>query len=129
MSAAQVDHRAKAAINFDGTHWLSDVLGKDVRTPLLVLTSEDPVTYSNEFFFEPLTTMGTREDIVRIKLQPEATHMELSDIMFLPAAARQALPGGGRVDGASSATRSIPSSARSSTTTSRAPPTATRSPC
>ena len=100
VSAAQVDHRAKAAINFDGTHWLSDVLGEDVRTPLLVLTSEDPVTYSNEFFFEPLTTMGTREDIVRIKLQPEATHMELSDIMFLPAAARQALPGGGRVDGA-----------------------------
>ena len=90
VSAAQVDHRAKAAINFDGTHWLSDVLGEDVRTPLLVLTSEDPVTYSNEFFFEPLTTMGTREDIVRIKLQPEATHMELSDIMFLPAAARQA---------------------------------------
>lgn len=101
VSAAQVDQRARAAINFDGTHWLSDVLGKDVRTPLLVLTSEDPASYSNEFFFEPLTTMGKREDIVRVKLQTEATHMELSDIMFLPAAVRQALPGdAGRVDGA-----------------------------
>ncbi len=100
VSAAHVDQRARVAINFDGTHWLSDVLGKDVRTPLLVLTSEDPASYSNEFFFEPLTTMGTREDIVRIKLQPEATHMELSDLMFLPATAREALPGAGRVDGA-----------------------------
>ena len=101
VSAAQVDERARVAINFDGTHWLSDVLAKDVRTPLLVLMSEDPARYSNEFFFEPLETMGTRDDIVRIKLQPEATHMELTDVMFLPAATRRALPGdAGRVDGA-----------------------------
>ena len=101
VSAAHVDDRARVAINFDGTHWLSDVLAKDVRTPLLVLMSEDPATYSNEFFFEPLETMGTRDDIVRIKLQPEATHMELTDVMFLPAATRRALPGdAGRVDGA-----------------------------
>ena len=101
VSAAHVDERAKVAINFDGTHWLSDVLAKDVRMPLLVLMSEDPATYSNEFFFEPLETMGTRDDIVRIKLQPEATHMELTDVMFLPAATRLALPGdAGRVDGA-----------------------------
>lgn len=101
VSAAQIDERARVAINFDGTHWLSDVLAKDVRTPLLVLMSEDPARYSNEFFFEPLETMGTRDDIVRIKLQPEATHMELTDVMFLPAATRRALPGdAGRVDGA-----------------------------
>ena len=100
VSAAQIDERARAAINFDGTHWLSDVLGEDVRTPLLVLMSEDPERYSNEFFFEPLATMGTRGDIVRIKLQPEATHLELTDIMFLAPAARQTLPGpAGRADG------------------------------
>jgi hypothetical protein len=98
VSAAQIDGRAKAAVNFDGTHFLSDVLGTNVRVPLLVLSSEPLESYSNEFFFEPLKSMGDRKDIVRIKI-PDVTHMELFDIMFLPAAYREQLPGGGRAQG------------------------------
>lgn len=98
VSAAQIDKRAVAAVNLDGTHFLSDVLGIDVRVPLLVLSSEPLESYSNEFFFEPLESMGNREDIIRIKI-PEVTHMELFDIMFLPASYREQLPGGGRAQG------------------------------
>lgn len=98
VSAAQIDQRAVAAVNFDGTHFLSDVLGSDVRVPLLVLSSEPLESYSNEFFFEPLESMGDRQDIVRIKI-PDITHMELFDIIFLPPNYREQLPGGGRAQG------------------------------
>ena len=98
-SAAHADERAKAAIVFDGTHHLSDLLDTNIRVPLLVLTTE-PIdhSFSNEFFFEPLVSMGEREDITRIWI-PEVTHLELFDVMFLPASHREGFPGGGVADG------------------------------
>ena len=78
--------------------WLSDVLDNDVRVPLLVFSSEVGPGYSNEFFFEPVATMGDRRDVVRIQI-PGMTHMELSDIMFMSTEERGILPGGGVGDG------------------------------
>lgn len=98
VSAAQADSRARAAINLDGTHWLSDVLDKHIRVPLLVLTTEVGSYYSNEFFFEPVTSIGEREDIARVRI-PNIVHFETFEGMFLPKQVRQAMPGGGRADG------------------------------
>ena len=98
VSAAQADSRAVAAVNLDGTHHLSDVFGRDVRIPLLVLTTETLGAFSNEFFFEPLESMGERDDILRIGLV-NVSHLELTDMMFIAAAERRQLPGGGDVDG------------------------------
>lgn len=99
-SAAQADPRAGAAFNLDGTHHASDLLDTDIRVPLLAFTTEPVahVPYTNEFFFEPLTTMGSRADIVRVWI-PDIIHAELNDIMFFPAAYRTAIPGGGQGDG------------------------------
>ena len=98
VSAAQADSRAVAAVNFDGTHHLSDVFGRDVRIPLLVLTTETRGAFSNEFFFEPLESMGERGDILRIGLV-NVSHLELTDVMFVAGAERRQLPGAGNVDG------------------------------
>ncbi|MBV7340130.1 hypothetical protein KFU94_70380 [Chloroflexi bacterium TSY] len=84
-SAAQADQRARAVINLDGTHQASDLLNTNIRVPLLVFTSE-PVArgvYTNEFFYEPLTAMGTRKDIVRVWI-PEITHMGCPTICSFP---------------------------------------------
>ena len=98
MSAAHSDPRAKAAVNLDGTHRSSDLLGVDIRIPLLILTTEVHEDYSNEFFFERFETMGDREDILRIGI-PGVAHFELMDSMFLPREVRSELPGAGNVDG------------------------------
>ncbi len=98
-SAAQIDGRAKAVVNLDGSHWLSDLLDTEIRVPLLALTTEYiDHSYSNEFFYEPLVSMGERDDITRVWL-PDVTHLELFDIMFLPAEHRANFPGGGVADG------------------------------
>ena len=98
ISAAHSDPRAKAAVNLDGTHRSSDLLGVDIRIPLLILTTEVDENYSNDFFFEQLETMGDREDILRVGL-PGVAHAELMDNMFLPQEVRSGLPGAGNVDG------------------------------
>ena len=94
-SAAQADQRAKVVVNLDGTHQSSDLLGTNIRVPLLAFTSEPVayVPYTNEFFYEPLVAMGEREDIVRVWI-PGITHLELSDNMFFPPSYRKAFPGG-----------------------------------
>ena len=97
-SAGHVDERAQVAVDFDGTHWLSDLLDTDIRVPLLILASEDGGNYSNQFMYERLKTMGDREDIQRIGL-PNVSHMELMDAMFLPPEMRKGLPGGGHHEG------------------------------
>lgn len=99
-SAAQADPRAGAAFNLDGTHHASDLLDINIRVPLLAFTTEPVahVPYTNEFFFEPLKTMGSREDILRVWV-PGITHPELNDTMFFPASYRAVIPGGGQGDG------------------------------
>lgn len=109
-STAQADTRVKAAVSLDGGQCLSDLLDTDIRVPLLELSSDIAgrmrslgmdahlIEY-NEFFFEPLRTAGTREDVVRV-LIPDVLHLELTDFLLLPAHERaEALPGGGKADG------------------------------
>jgi predicted dienelactone hydrolase len=109
VSAAQQDTRIKAAVNLDGNQHLSDVLDADLRVPLLAISSDSstqveamkgvtPTCISgNEFFFEPLRTMGMREDIQRL-LIPGATHLELCDLCLIPAEDRAIMPGSGKIE-------------------------------
>ena len=74
-SAAQVDTRASAVFNLDGTQHLSDLFGVDIRVPLLTLTTEPAplgFPYTNEFFYESLETMGDRQDIAGHRPIPNA---------------------------------------------------------
>jgi predicted dienelactone hydrolase len=108
-STAQQDPRVRAALNLDGGQHLSDLLDTDVRVPLLHLASDirgqlegmgvKGVTTvdANEFFFEPLKTAGTRKDVQRMQIA-DVTHLELTDLVLLPAEQRAVLPMGGRVE-------------------------------
>jgi hypothetical protein len=109
VSAAQQDQRIRAVVNLDGGQHLSDLLDTDVRVPLLHLATDirgqlrlmgiEGVTTrdANEFFFEPHRTAGTRDDVRRLCVA-DATHVELTDFVLVPAEERAAvLPGGGRV--------------------------------
>lgn len=105
-STAQADVRVRAVVSLDGGQCLSDLLDTDVRLPLLELTHDAFARYAalgiatealhyNEFFFEPLATTGTREDVVRLQI-PEVAHMEMTDLSFFPREERaQAIHGGG----------------------------------
>jgi hypothetical protein len=89
---------------------MSDLLDTDIRVPLLELASDIVGAMSrlgmdahlveyNEFFFESLSTAGTRDDVTRV-LIPDVLHMELTDFLLFSASERAAaLPGGGRADG------------------------------
>lgn len=109
-STAQQDHRVKAVVNLDGGQFLSDLLDTDIRVPLLHLATDmrgqlttmgfPPVTAidANEFFFEPLRTAGTRGDVHRLCMT-DVTHLELTDLVLIPAQDRAAvLPGGGKAE-------------------------------
>jgi hypothetical protein len=108
-STAQADARVQAVVNLDGGQSLSDLLDTDIRLPLLELTHDalamwngmgiaTEAVHYNEFFFEPLATTGTREDVVRLCI-PDIAHMELMDLSFFPPEERaQAIRGGGLVD-------------------------------
>ncbi|MFI1379604.1 hypothetical protein [Embleya sp. NPDC020886] len=109
-STAQQDPRVKAVVNLDGGQFLSDLLDTDIRVPLLHLATDmrvqletmgfPPVTAidANEFFFEPLRTAGTRQDVHRL-LMTDVTHLELTDLVLIPAHDRAAvLPGGGKAE-------------------------------
>lgn len=107
--AAQADRRVKAVVSLDGGEFLSDLLDTDIRLPLLELSSDlsgvmrsmgldsHLITY-NEFFYEPHASVGTREDIVRLRL-PSAAHLEMTDLVLIPRGERAAIPGGGSVEG------------------------------
>ncbi|WP_413098166.1 alpha/beta hydrolase family protein [Streptomyces sp. Inha503] len=109
-SAAQQDERVRAAVNLDGGQFLSDLLDTDIRVPLLHLASDIrgqlaamgvpglTTLDANEFFFEPLSTAGTRSDVHRLRIE-DVTHLELADFVLIPATERASvLPGGGKVD-------------------------------
>jgi predicted dienelactone hydrolase len=105
-SAAQKDARVKAVVNLDGGQFLADLLETDVRVPLLAINSDmSPQLEAmgmtarclmyNEFFFEPLLTLGVRIDIQRL-LVPGASHAEFTDLALIPAEERTtAFPGAG----------------------------------
>lgn len=109
-STAQQDQRVKGVVNLDGGQFLSDLFDTDIRIPLLHLATDmrrqleamgiaDIRTIdANEFFFEPLSTAGAREDVVRLCVK-DITHLELSDFVLLPTQERaRVLPAGGKVE-------------------------------
>ena len=91
-SAAQIDERAVGVFNLDEAHKSPDLLGTAVRTPYLNIFAGGPV-YSNEFFFEPLTTMGSDPNVYRIAVK-DSVHLEFTDIMFVPNELRMVFGGG-----------------------------------
>ena len=75
-SAAHVDPRAIGVINLDGTHQYKDLLGTQLRVPMLTLVTETLMEnyayYTNEFNYEPLASMGrydSRMTVLEISLQ------------------------------------------------------------
>lgn len=109
-STAQQDHRVKGVVNLDGGPFLSDLFDTGIRVPLLHLASNLPgmltaigmqditTIDANEFFHEPLRTLGTRADVHRLCIK-DITHQELSDLVLIPAEDRAgALPAAGKAE-------------------------------
>ena len=82
-STAQRDPRAVGAINLDGFHQVSDLLGKASRVPYLTFWGNNgiPPFYINEFHFEPLETMGDDPKITRVGFNG-IQHLDFNDVKF-----------------------------------------------
>jgi dienelactone hydrolase len=97
-SSVQLDDGAQCSLNMDGYQYSSassDLFGKAIRTPFLTFVTdrgEDP--YFNEFFYEPLASMGSDPMITRVRIF-NSSHTDLTDYAFLPDAYRD----GGTIDG------------------------------
>ncbi len=113
-AAAHKDTRASAAVNLDGGNWDPALLDADVRVPTLVfhndperallafpeeLLADHPEAsfyLHSEFTYEPLETMGTREDVVRLIVE-DADHIDFTDRSLLPRSLRPAGIDGNRL--------------------------------
>jgi hypothetical protein len=102
-SAAQHDERrAVAAINVDGTHQSLDLLGSQIRLPFMHFISnilEWDRFYYNEFFFEELEVMGTRNEVTRVLVSNGVGHLDFLDYKLLDQNIHKAIFGMPPVDG------------------------------
>jgi Platelet-activating factor acetylhydrolase, isoform II len=100
-SSAQLDDQALCGLNMDGYQRSPSLFGVSVGKPFLTLISgRDSATgqdtrfdNDNEFFYEPLTTMGSDRKVIRIRLF-NAVHSDFSDFKFVPEEAN----GTGNID-------------------------------
>jgi dienelactone hydrolase len=91
-SAGQEDKRAKGAVNLDGLHQSLDLFGRAIQVPFLTFATEIQLNaYYNEFFYEPLESMGTNPNVTRVAMPENVTHPDLTDLKFLAQELRQAL--------------------------------------
>ncbi|CAB9513350.1 Platelet-activating factor acetylhydrolase, isoform II [Seminavis robusta] len=98
--AAHKDPRANCAINMDGVGQSLDVFDASLRVPLLLFVTSTTLKgnyFENEFFYEPVQSMGSDPKIFRIKIS-EMTHTDFYDVIYGPEDVRQAF-GGGTLDG------------------------------
>jgi dienelactone hydrolase len=100
-SAAHRDANANGAINLDGDHQSTDLLGKPILVPYLTFGSNPTYSfYSNEFFWEELDSMGTDPNVTRVLMPKNTTHSAFTDVKFLPQELLDVLsPGEVAVDG------------------------------
>lgn len=100
-SAAHQDERANGAINIDGLHQSTDLLGSAARVPVLAFAENAGFfsAYYNEFFYEELEDMGTNPDITRVLMPTNTTHSDFNLLRFFPLALREAVGSTSVVDG------------------------------
>jgi hypothetical protein len=89
-SSVQIDDRALCAVNMDGFQFSPSLLGAAVGKPFLTLVSgrvesgrDTRSSYFNEFFYEPMTTMGSSDTVIRTRVF-DAIHADFWDWVFLP---------------------------------------------
>jgi hypothetical protein len=100
-SAAHQDERANGAINIDGSHQSTDLLGSATRVPVLAFAQNAGFfsAYYNEFFYEELEDMGTNPDVMRVLMPTNTTHSDFTLLRFFPLALREAVGSTSVVDG------------------------------
>lgn len=87
-SAGQEDcaRRVKGAINVGELHQLMDLFGRAIEVLFSTLSSQrnlDLPYCVNEFFFEPLESMGTNPNVTRVATPSNVTHGDMTDFKFL----------------------------------------------
>lgn len=95
-SAAHQDERANGAVNMDGLHYSTDLLGQNISVPFLTFAQNyvrdfPTFFYFNEFFYEDLVTMGSRDDVTRVRLPTNTSHTDITDLKFLPLNVRESV--------------------------------------
>jgi dienelactone hydrolase len=87
--SAQLDDQALCGLNMDGYQYSPSLFGGSVGKPFLTLvsgwddTGQDDTRNYNEFFYEPLTTMGSDCKVIRTRLF-DTVHNDFNDIKFIP---------------------------------------------
>ena len=87
-----------------GLHQLMDLFGRAIEVLFLTFSSQrnlDLPYYMNEFFFEPLESMGTNPNVTRVTTPSNVTYGDMTDFKFLAQEFRQEFLGldAGRGDG------------------------------
>ena len=102
-AAAAQDDRSRGSICLDGGEFRGALLDTAAPWPVLVIfhdpqkaaasVGQTSIPFYNEFCYEPLDSMGERDDIVRVQLAG-TSHLEMSDMVLLPREIRQRIGGG-----------------------------------
>ena len=81
--AAFIDDRASGSINLDGSIRTPELLGAAARVPHMEMIQNANLRpfYKNEFYFEPLDTMGTNNDVIRMQMPKNHTHADFNDLV------------------------------------------------
>jgi len=98
-AAAHHDARVRATVDLDGGVFDADLLGADVNAAMLIMHGDfrlalpDQVLFPHsEFFFEPLASVGTRKDVIRVETRG-AIHYSYTDLCLIPPEICESFPG------------------------------------
>lgn len=97
-AAAHHDARIRATVNLDGGVFDAGLLGVDVNAAMLIMHGDFRLALSgqvlfphSEFFFEPLASVGTRKDVIRVETKG-SVHYSYTDLCLVPAEACESIP-------------------------------------
>jgi predicted dienelactone hydrolase len=97
-AAAHHDARVRATVDLDGGIFDEALLGTDVNAATLIMHGDFQLGLSghvlfphSEFFFEPLTSIGTRKDVIRVETKG-AMHYSYTDLCLIPDEVFETMP-------------------------------------
>lgn len=108
-AAAHHDPRVRATVNLDGGIFDPALFGIGVNVPALIMHGDFQLGLPgqvlfphSEFFFEPLASVGTRQDVIRVETKG-SIHYSYTDLCLLPPKIFELVPSAaalrGRIEG------------------------------
>lgn len=105
-AAAHRDARVRATVNLDGGMFDADLLGTEIDAAILIMHHDfglglpgKTLFPHSEFFCERLTSIGTRDDVIRVETRG-SIHYSYTDLCLIPPEVGQTSPSAAAICGA-----------------------------